>query len=353
MKGTWPADALARLEDEKAQAGITPLRELPLPASWGIRLRAKDESAQPTGSLKHRLSRALFADAIAGRRVVEGGAVVDATGGSMAVAQAYFARLLGLPYIAVMPKKSSGEEVERFGGTCRYVDPPLAIYEEAGRLAREVGGHYMDHYASAATVGWRGWSLADELFEQVSECPRWVVVGAGTGATSAAVGRRLRADGLPGRLAVVDPENSAYFPGWVYDVPDYSTGMPSRIEGVGRPRMEPGFVAELVDVVVPVPDAASIAAARWVRQVTGLAVGPATGTNVWGSLELIARMRAEGARGDVVTLIGDAHPRHLSACHDDRWAESRGLDWRAYEGGLMRLLGEGGAGGAVNRTSEV
>ncbi|MEV7970163.1 pyridoxal-phosphate dependent enzyme [Sphaerisporangium sp. NPDC088356] len=338
MTSTWAAEALARLDEEKARAGVTPLGEFPLPASWGVRLWLKDESAQPTGTLKHRLARALFADAIAAGRIVAGTTVVEATGGSMAVAQAYFARLLGLPYIAVMPAKSPGEAVERLGGTCRHVDPPLAIYEQAARLADDVGGHYMDHYSSAATVDWRGGSLADELFEQVTECPRWVVVGAGTGATSAAVGRRLHAGGLPGRLAVVDPENSAYFPGWVYDAPDYSTGMPSRIEGIGRPRMEPAFAPDLVDLLIPVPDAASVAAARWVRQVTGLPVGPATGTNLWGALEIIARMRAQGARGDVVTLIGDARPGHLRACHDDGWAKSKGLDWRPYEERLARLL---------------
>ncbi|MEV0974885.1 pyridoxal-phosphate dependent enzyme [Microtetraspora glauca] len=351
MISTWATEALALLDDERARVGVTPLGEFPLPASWGVRLWLKDESAQPTGSLKHRLARALLADAIAAGRIVAGTTVVEATGGSMAVAQAYFAQLLGLPYIAVMPKKSSGEEVERLGGSYRHVDPPLAIYEEAEKLARAVGGHYVDHYTAAATVGWRGGSLADELFEQVTECPRWIVVGAGTGATAAAAGRRLRAGGLPGRLAVVDPENSAYFPGWASDAPDYSTGMPSRIEGIGRPRMEPGFVADLIDLVVPVPDAASVAAARWVRQVTGLPVGPATGTNLWGALEIIARMRAQGVRGDVVTLIGDAHPRHLRACHDDGWAESRGLDWRPYEKRMARLLEEHDAGGAMDRGS--
>ncbi|WP_066375228.1 pyridoxal-phosphate dependent enzyme [Herbidospora mongoliensis] len=334
----WAAEAITRLDEEKARAGVTPLCEFPLPASWGVRLWFKDESTQPTGSLKHRLARALFADAIAAGRIVAGTTVVDATGGSMAIAQAYFARLLGLPYIAVMPTKSPGEGVEQLGGTCLHVDPPLAIYEHAARLARDVGGHYLDHYRSAATVGWRGGSLADELFEQVVECPHWIVVGAGTGATAAALGRRLRTDGLSGQLAVVDPENSAYFPGWVYGAPDYGTGMPSRIEGIGRPRMEPGFAADLVDLVIPVRDAASVAAARRVRQVTGSSVGPATGTNLWGALELITRMRAQGVRGEVVTLIGDAHPRHLRACHDDDWAESKGFDWRPHEEKLARLL---------------
>ncbi|WP_182905177.1 PLP-dependent cysteine synthase family protein [Microbispora sp. H13382] len=340
MISRWAAEAVALLDRERVQAGTTPLRELPTPSEWEVRLRLKDESAQPTGGLKHRLARALFAQAITSGRITEGTTVVDATGGPMAVAEAWFARLLGLPYIAVMPKKSSGAGVERLGGTCRYVDPPLAVYEEAARLSDEIGGHYLDHYRSAAVVDWRGASLADELFGQLDGCPRWIVVGAGTGATSAAIGRRLRGHDLPGRLAVADPENSAYFPGWATGAPDYATGMPSRIEGVGRPRMEPAFDPALVDLVVPVPDAASVAAARYVRQVTGLAVGPATGTNLWAALELITRMRDRGERGEVVSVIGDAGERHLATCHDDAWAAGKGLGWRPYAERLRDLLGE-------------
>ncbi|GAA4221180.1 cysteine synthase A [Streptosporangium album] len=314
MISAWAVEAVARLDAERERTPATPLRRFPLPDGWQVRLWLKDESTQPTGSLKHRLARALFRQAIASGRIAEGTTVVEATGGAMAVAQAHFARLLGLPYIAVMPEKSSGEGVERLGGTCRHVDPPLAIYGEAEKLAEEVGGHYLDHYAAAAAVDWHGGDLAEELFGQVAECPHWVVV---------------------------DPENSAYFPGWASGAADYSTGMPSRIEGIGRPRMEPGFVPDLVDLVVPVPDAASVAAARRVRQDTGLPVGAATGTNLWGALELITRMRAQHVRGDVVTVIGDADPRHLRTCHDDAWAESRGLDWRPHATRLERLLDHG------------
>lgn len=85
-------------------------------------------------------------------------------------------------------------------------------------------------------------------------------------------GRWKSEHGRGPRVAVADPENSAYFPGWTLDAPDYATGMPSRIEGIGRPRMEPGFRPDLVDLVIPVPDAASVAAARHIRRVTGLDV---------------------------------------------------------------------------------
>lgn len=67
------------------------------------------------------------------------------------------------------------------------------------------------------------------------------MTGVGTGATSRAIGRYLRAHGHATQLAVVDPQNSAYFPGWASNCGDYATGMPSMIEGIGRPRIEPAF----------------------------------------------------------------------------------------------------------------
>ncbi|GAA3956981.1 hypothetical protein GCM10023085_44420 [Actinomadura viridis] len=213
----WAAAALRRLDAERAERGPTPLAGFPLPEDWGITLLFKDESAHPTGGLKHRTARALFRHAIATGRVGEGTTVVEATGGHAAVAQAYMARLLGLPYVAVMPGREDparAEPVRALGGECLFVTPPLAIYDEARRVAAARGGCFLDQFAWAErALDWRGDDLAGELFAAVPD-PVWAVVGAGTGATAASLGRHIRCHGLRTRLAVVDPENSAYFPGW-------------------------------------------------------------------------------------------------------------------------------------------
>ncbi|MGW0063889.1 PLP-dependent cysteine synthase family protein [Streptosporangium sandarakinum] len=309
----WNTRAL----DVLAVGESTPLIDFPV-AALGIRLLLKDESAQPTGSLRHRHARALFRQAVLDGAIAEGVTVVEATGGNAAVAQAWFARRLGLPYIVVMPGERSrarARPVEELGGECRFVTPPLAIYN----AAREIDGHFLDQFGRAAPH-----DLAEELFGQVR--PDWVVTGASTGATSATLGQWIRAHDESCRVAVADPENSAYFPGWTLDAPDYSTGMPSRIEGIGRPRVEPAFRPDLVDLIVPVPDAAGVAAARHIREVTGLPVGASSGTALWAALELVERMQAKGETGTVVSLIGDAADRHLATYHDDGWVAGKGLD---------------------------
>ncbi|WP_238011140.1 pyridoxal-phosphate dependent enzyme [Dactylosporangium sp. AC04546] len=309
MDRDWATAALARLREPEPP---TPLRCYPLP--FDLELYLKDESQRPSGSLKHGIVRRLFEDAVADGRIGPSTTVVEATAGNTAVAAAWFARLLGLPFVAVVPGRTSPakrQRIESYGGRCHPFDPPLAIYAEASRLAGELGGHYLDHLnAVEHAEDWRGFgstgaALVAQVTEACGSAPAWVVVGAGTGATSATLGRHLRYHGLPTRLAVVDPEHSAYFPSWATGDRGYGTGMPSRIDGIGRPRVEPAFRAEVLDFVIPVPDAASLTAMRHLAAATGIEAGPSTGANLWGAFTLAARMIRDGERGAIATLIAD------------------------------------------------
>ena len=81
------------------------------PAEWGIDLYLKDESVHPTGSLKHRLARSLFLYGLCNGWITERTTIVEASSGSTAVSEAYFARFLGLPFVAVMPTSTSPEKI--------------------------------------------------------------------------------------------------------------------------------------------------------------------------------------------------------------------------------------------------
>ncbi len=135
-------------------------------------------------------------------------------------------------------------------------------------------------YAERAT-DWRGNNnIAESIFAQLAlerhPIPAWIVVGAGTGGTSATIGRFVRYRGHPTRLCVADPEGSAFFPGWRDGDPS-RTGAPSRIEGIGRPRVEPSFVGPIVDRMQRVPDAASVGTMRELATILGRRVGPSPG----------------------------------------------------------------------------
>src|SRR5437868_2104375 len=217
---TWIAEAIRTVEADANRSADTHLHVFPLPAVWGIDLYLKDESVHPTGSLKHRLARSLFLYALANGWIRENTTIIEASSGSTAVSEAFFARLLGLPFVAVMPASTSPEKIELIefqGGRCHLVDDPSTIYAESRRLAADCGGHFMDQftYAERAT-DWRGNNnIAESIFEQMARephpVPSWIVCGAGTGGTSATLGRYARYGGFQTRICVVDPERSVYF----------------------------------------------------------------------------------------------------------------------------------------------
>ncbi|MGV9971114.1 L-cysteine desulfhydrase Cds1 [Nocardia beijingensis] len=331
----WVDNAVRLIDADTQRSADTHLLRYPLPAEWNIQLYLKDESTHITGSLKHRLARSLFLYAICNGWVTEGTTVVEASSGSTAVSEAYFAKLLGLDFVAVMPASTSPQKIaliEAQGGRCHFVRRPPDMYTEAARLAAECGGHYMDQFTHAErATDWRGNNnIAESIFQQMAletnPVPEWIVVGAGTGGTSATIGRYIRYRRHATKLAVVDPENSAFYGGYETGDAGYQTGMPSRIEGIGRPRVEPSFVGQIVDRMFEVPDAASIAAARFASARLGRRVGGSTGTNLWGVFALIAEMLSDGRGGSVVTLLCDGGDRYAGTYFDDGWVASQGLE---------------------------
>ncbi len=333
----WVSEAVRRIEADAARSADTHLHTLPL-SRPGVDVYLKDESSHPTGSLKHRLARSLVLYGLVNGWIREGTTLVEASSGSTAVSEAHFARLLNLPFIAVLPRSTSPEKIqliEHAGGSCRFIDDPSSLDGEAARVAAEVGGHYLDQFRFAErATDWRGNNnIAESVLEQLRAerhpVPRWVVVGAGTGGTSATFGRFFRYKRLPTEVCVVDPEGSAFFEGWARDPNALAKG--SRIEGIGRPQVEQSFVAGVVDRMLKIPDAASIAAARWLRATTGWSAGGSTGTNLIGALHLAAELRDSGEEGSIVTLLCDRGDRYDDTCYDDSWVAAQGMDLAPWQ----------------------
>src|SRR6476659_1083432 len=156
----WLREAVAIVDADANRSADTHLVTFPLPPAWGIDLYLKDESTHPTGSLKHRLARSLFLYGLCNGWIDEGVTIIEASSGSTAVSEAYFAHMLDLPFVAVVPATLSPEKlalIEQQGGRCHMVSDASTIYAESARLAAECDGLYIDQftYAERAT-DWRG-----------------------------------------------------------------------------------------------------------------------------------------------------------------------------------------------------
>jgi cysteine synthase A len=353
---SWVSTAIQIIEADFNRSSDTHLLRVPLPAVPGVSLYLKDESTHPSGSLKHRLARSLFLYGLCNGWIGPNTTIIEASSGSTAVSEAYFARMLGLRFIAVMPRSTSAEKIAQiafYGGESHFVDSPAAMYEESARLARELNGHYMDQftYAERAT-DWRGNNnIAESIFSQMAQeehpVPHWIVVGAGTGGTSATLGRYIRYRRLPTKLCLADPEASVFHRHLAERSVCTVSGPSSVVEGIGRPRCEPSFVPELIDRAYAVPDAASIAAARVLSCRISRSCGGSTGTNLWAVAQIVGEMVQRGEKGSVVTLLCDSGERYRSTHFDDAWLEGRGICIKAAEEAMERFFETGALDTAI------
>jgi cysteine synthase A len=315
----------------------------------------KDESSHPTGSLKHRLARSLFLYALVNGRLAAGRPVIEASSGSTAVSEAYFARLLGLPFIAVMPASTSPDKIAAinfYGGQCHLVEDPATIHENSVRLALETGGHFMDQFTNAErATDWRANNnIAESIFQQMSRephpLPAWLVCSPGTGGTSATLGRYVRYRRLAGQVLCVDPEFSVFYEVFAAHLagqgrPDICLSRGSRVEGIGRPRDAASFLPECIDAMIRVPDALSLAAMRYVSERLGRRVGGSTGTNFIGVLWAAQRMREAGQSGSIVSILCDGGERYAHSYYNPDWYAQNNIDVTASDA-LIKAAAEGG-----------
>jgi len=338
-RSDWTCEAIRKIEADFNRSADTHLIPLDLPGYPAIRFYFKDESSHPTGSLKHRLARSLFLYALCNGWLREQSTIVEASSGSTAISEAYFARLLGLPFVAVIPAGTSRmkiEAIEFYGGRCHLVANPADIYTESHRLAAESGGHFMDQftYAERATDWRANNNIAESIFKQMADeeypVPAWLVSSGGTGGTTATLGRFVAYRRHATRILCADPENSVffdYFKSTLAGTPDSSLTLDvgSKIEGIGRPRVERSFIPTCIDAMLKVPDALSFAAMRYLAGRLGRRVGGSTGTNFVGVLYLAERMKQAGQQGSIVSLLCDSGERYSNTYYNDAWYQAQGI----------------------------
>lgn len=344
---TWVKNAIKKIESDYHRSADTHLIKLEIANLKNINLYLKDESTHPTGSLKHRLARSLFLYALCNGKIKEGTTIIEASSGSTAVSEAYFARMIGNPFIAVMPKstaQSKIRQIELYNGQCHFVESATQIHEASIRLSEKTDGYFMDQfkYAERAT-DWRGNNnIAESIFKQMknepSPIPSMLVMSAGTGGTSATLGRYIRYKGYDTELTVVDPENSVFFDSYNTGKRCLTSDIGSRIEGIGRPQVELSFQPDVIDHMLKVPDAASVATILWLEKLIGRKAGASTGTNLWGALKIADKMINANQSGSIVTLMCDNGERYLDTYYNSRWVSSNIGDVSPYEDELNNWL---------------
>jgi cysteine synthase A len=104
--------------------------------------------------------------------------------------------------------------------------------------------------------------------------------------------------------------------------------------------VEASFLFDVVDHVIEVPDAASIAAAWLLGDLLGRRYGGSSGTNLVACLQLAAAMRARRQRGSIVTLLCDRGERYAETLFDPTWLTTHGIRQASWDVALRQCLAD-------------
>ena len=160
--------------------------------------------------------------------------------------------------------------------------------------------------------------------------PKWIIVSAGTGGTSATIGRFIRYKCYNTKLCVADPDNSIFFDYYKTRDKTLITTKSSNIEGIGRPRVEPSFISSIVDKIIKVPDEASFATIHFLEKLLNRRCGGSTGTNLYATFQIIAKLVSKNEKASIVSMICDGGERYLDTYYSNDWLKKNNFNIKPY-----------------------
>src|SRR5580693_3014498 len=284
--------------------GGTPLVGLPrLSPSPDVRLWAKLEDRNPTGSVKDRAAAYMVAAAEKDGLLYPGATILEPTSGNTGISLALVARLRGYKLICVMPENTSAERrmlLEAYGASI-VSSPAAGGSNEAVRVAQGLAAEHPDwvmlyQYGNEANARAHYETTGPEILADLPEITHFVA-GLGTTGTLMGVGRYLREHTPDVKIVAAEPRYGEL----VY----------------GLRNVDEGFVPELYDesVLTSRFSVSSADALRRTRELTeseGIFAGISAGAALHAGLGLAAKAVADGERADIAVLVADGGWKYLS-----------------------------------------
>jgi len=284
--------------------GHTPLVGLPsLSPSPTVRLWAKLEDRNPTGSIKDRAALSMIRVAEATGQLRPGSTILEPTSGNTGIALAMAAKMAGYRLICVMPENTSVErrQILAMWGAEIVSSPAAGGSNEAVRVAKELAADHPDwvmlyQYGNPANAEAHYLTTGPEILEDLPEVTH-VVAGLGTTGTLMGIGRFFSDKKPEVKIVAAEPRYGEL----VY----------------GLRNLDEGFVPELYDpqYVTSRFSVGSRDAVRRVRELLereGIFAGLSSGAIVHAALAQAARAEKAGERADIVLIICDGGWKYLS-----------------------------------------
>jgi [CysO sulfur-carrier protein]-thiocarboxylate-dependent cysteine synthase len=295
---------MSRYDSLLDSLGDTPLVGLPrLSPSTSVRLWAKLEDRNPTGSVKDRPALAMLRAAEAQGRLKPGDTIIEPTSGNTGISLAMAAKLGGYRLVCVMPENTSVERrqlLEAYGAQIVY-SPAAGGSNQAVALARQLAAEHPDwvmlyQYGNQANVDAHYRTTGPEILRDLPEVTHFVA-GLGTTGTLVGVGRFLREHKPDVQVIAAEPRYGEL----VY----------------GLRNLDEGFVPELYDPDVltgrfSVGSYDALRRTRELLEVEGIFAGISTGAVLHAALAAAEKAAGVGEAADVVFIVADAGWKYLS-----------------------------------------
>jgi cysteine synthase len=288
------------MRDLLSTIGNTPMVELSqLAPSPRIRLFAKLESANPTGSVKDRIALAMLEEARASGALRRGQTILEPSSGNTGISLAVIGGLLGHPVRIVMPDNTTAEREQllRLHGAEIVFSPGAEGSNGAIRLAQELSAAdpslFMPYqYGNQANPRAHEEGTGPEILDAVPELDLFVA-GLGTGGTLTGVGRFLKRERPGVRVIAAEP-----LPG-------------EQVQGLRS--LEDGFVPPVLDASVLddrylVGNRDAVIGVRRLLREAGIFAGLSSGA----ALHVALRAADEMGEGSIVVLLADGGFKYVS-----------------------------------------
>jgi [CysO sulfur-carrier protein]-thiocarboxylate-dependent cysteine synthase len=287
--------------------GNTPLVELPtFSPRGGIRIWAKLEGANPSGSVKDRIALAMLDAAEANGDLQPGTekVIVEPTSGNTGISLAMLASRRGYRFLAVLPENVSIERrqlLELYGAALEFTPGELGSNGAIRRAKELVAAHperfYMPfQYGNAENPGAHYATTAPEILRDLPSITHFVA-GLGTGGTLTGTGRRLKEDKPGVQVIAAEPH-----PG------DGVQGLRSLDEGFIPPVLD----ASVLDRKILVTSDDALVMTRRLTQQEGVFAGVSSGAVLHAALRVANRLDPDHGQADLVCLFADAGWKYLS-----------------------------------------
>lgn len=278
--------------------GRTPLIELKrLSPKPEIRLFAKLEGQNPSGSVKDRVALALVESLEARHPLAPGDTLIEASTGNTAIALAMVARQRGYHLKVVIPHgvvPSIADILGLYGVEIVWVRPKAGMggaIDEARRLAAEHGWYAVDQFDNPVNASTHYRTTGGEIARALPNTDVFVA-GIGTGGTLMGVGRRLRELNPSVKLIGVEPR-----------LGECLQGLRSLEEGFRPPLLD----LDLLNGRFLVPSDRAIEAANRIIREEGIMAGVSSGATLFAALRVAERME----RGNIVMMFSDGGWKYL------------------------------------------